>query len=200
MIRVNLIGAGRKKAPKAGSKLSMPTSAVPFVLLLIVAASAAGGYLWYTSLTAKIADLDSKISSATAQKAALEAVIKQNAVFEGRKKALETRIKVIEGLKRNQENPVLALDVLSEAIEKTQYVWLSSLDQSNATLSMNGTGSSLNAIADFYQNLERSGYFRSIEINNATDSAGNFSFSLRAQFAPPVPKPDAPAAPASGGN
>src|SRR5438128_3990404 len=116
MIRVNLVGASRKKSAKAGSKIALPTSVVPFLLLLIVVGTGAGGYFWYKSLTTKSADLDTKITSAQKQKAALDTIIKQNSVYEGRKKTLEARIKIVEGLKRNQVNPILAMDVLSDAI------------------------------------------------------------------------------------
>jgi len=192
MIKVNLIGAGRKKATsKRKAAIAIPANLMPVVLLLVVVAAGAGGYLWYSSLDSQIKSLDTRITGLQQQKAALDAVIKQNQVYEGRKKTLESRIKVIEGLKRNQVNPVLAMDILSTAIDKTQYVWLSSLDQSNSILSMSGTGTSLNAIADFYANLENTGFFQNLDLANATDSAGNFTFSLRCEFKPPV-KADAP--------
>jgi len=85
---------------------------------------------------------------------------------------------------------------LSEAVDRTQYVWLSSLNQNNAILSMSGTGTSLNAIADFYSNLTATGYFKNIDVANATDNAGNFTFSLKCEFSPPRPA----AGQAAGGN
>src|SRR5215470_6526976 len=169
MIKVNLIGASRKKASKAKSSLAVPATAMPMILVTIVVASAAGGYMWYSSLTSQSKDLDSKITTLQQQKASLDAVIKQNQIYETRKKALEARIKIIEGLKRNQVNPIVAMDVLSEAIERTQFVWLSQLDQNNATLSMNGIGTSVNAIADFVTYLESTHYFRNPELAHATD-------------------------------
>jgi len=199
MIKVNLIGASRKKTAKARSSIAVPANVMPAVLVFIVVAAGATGYLWYSSLAKQTSDLDSKISALQAQKTSLDTVIKQDQIYESRKKALESRIKVIEGLKRNQVNPILALDVLSDAIGKTQYVWLSQLDQNNAILSMSGVGTSLNAIADFYANLENTGYFHSLDLANATDAAGNFTFSLKCEFKAPAPKTDAPAA-ASGGN
>jgi Tfp pilus assembly protein PilN len=198
MIKVNLVGASRKKTTKAKSSITLPTNAMPAVLGLIVLASAAGGYFWYASLASQTRDLDSKISALQAQKASLDAVIKQNQIYEGRKKALESRIKIIEALKRNQVNPVLAMDVLSDAIEKTQYVWLSQLEQKDAVLSMSGVGTSLNAISDFYTNLENTGYFHSLDLANATESSGNFTFSLKCEFKQPASK--AASGAASGGN
>ena len=211
MIKVNLIGANRKKAApiKAPMKVAMPTSITPLLLILIVGASAWYGYSWYSSLTAESTRLSGEIQGLEARKAALEAVIKQDQIYETRKKILETRVKVIEGLQKNQTSPVLALDQLAEAIDRTQYVWLSSLDQKDAVLSMNGTGTSLNAIADFYSNLNATGYFRNIDLGPAQESSGNFTFSLKCEFAPPrrvaanapAPAANAPArAPAAGGN
>jgi len=199
MIKVNLIGASRKKAArKASTKIVMPTSMLPILLLLIVVGTVAGGYWWYSSLTAKTAQVDADIAAAQALKASLDVVIKTNQIYEGRKKTLESRIQIVEGLKRNKVNPVRALDVLSEAIERTQYVWLSQLDQNNAILSMAGVGTSLSAISDFVQNLESSGYFRNTDFNNATDASGNFSFSLKCEFAPPAAT--APTTAPGGGN
>src|SRR5947209_1302524 len=121
MIKVNLIGAGRKKA-KAGAKVAMPATFTPVLLILIVLGFAGAGYWWYTSLNKQVADLDTRIMQAQAQKAALDKVIKADTIYEARKKALENRVKVIENLQKNQVSPVLALDELSEAVDRTQYV------------------------------------------------------------------------------
>ena len=180
MIKVNL--GGHKKA-KSATKFTLPQNYTPVVLLAIAAGFVGYGYWWYSSLTNQVADLDNQIKQA--QKAGLDNVIKQDQIYEARKKALENRVKVIEGLQRNQVSPVMALDQLSEAVQRTQFVWLSNLDQNNAILTMNGVGTSLNAIADFYTNLTATGYFKNIDVSNAQDSAGNFVFSLKAEFSPP---------------
>jgi len=187
MIKVNLAGTAKKKATRSGFKIALPTNAMPFVLIFIVLGSGGGGYWWYSSLSATQADLTLKISQAQAQKAALDAVIKADQVYEGRKKTLENRIKVIEDLTRNQVSPVLSLDILDDAIEKTQYVWLTQLDQNNAVFSMSGTGTSPTAVADFASNLEHTGYFHNINIVNGQDAKGNFTFTLTCEFAPPKP-------------
>jgi len=180
MIKVNLRG---HKQPKSAAKFVSPKNYTPVVLLAVALGFAGYGYWWYSSLTNHVADLDNQITQA--QKAALDNVIKQDQIYEARKKTLENRVKVIEGLQRNQVSPVMALDQLSEAVQRTQFVWLSNLDQNNAILTMNGVGTSLNAIADFYTNLTATGYFKNIDVSNAQDSAGNFVFSLKAEFSPP---------------
>jgi Tfp pilus assembly protein PilN len=184
MIKVNLIGATRKK-PKAAFKIPLPTSSMPIVLMLIVLGCAAFGYSSYASLTGESARLDTEIQAAEARKAQLDAIIKQDQIYETRKKTLENRVKIIEGLQKNQVSPVVALDVLSRAVDRTQYVWLSTLDQANAVFTMSGTGTSLLAIADFYSNLQATGYFKNIDVSNAQDTSGNFTFALKCEFSPP---------------
>ena len=200
MIRVNLVGsAARKKVSKAKSAAG-PSNLLPVVLVAIVLGTLGGGYYWYSSLTTQLADLSNSIGQAEAQKATLEAVIKQDQIYESRKKELENRIKIIEGLKRNQVSPVVSLDMLDDAIDRTQFVWLSNLDQNNTVFSMSGTGTSVNAIADFVSNLEGTGYFRNVNLVNAQDAAGNYTFSMTCEFAPNV-QVQAAATPATkGGN
>src|SRR5215469_13969062 len=122
MIKVNLVGAERRKKARAGVKIALPASFTPVLLILIVLGTAGGGFWWYTSLSSRLADLDMKKKQAEAQKAALDAVIKADQVYEGRKKMLENRVRVVENLQKNQVSPVVALDQLADAVEKTQYV------------------------------------------------------------------------------
>ena len=192
MIKVNLADVPSKKKPAAAAatpRTSGPTNRTPLLLLLIIFGTVGGGVYWYMSLQSKTAELTEQIGQADAQLKQLEAILKQDQIYETRKVALENRIKVIDGLKRNQVSPVVSLDVLADAINRTRYVWLSSLDQNNTTFSMNGTGTSVDAIADFVSNLEATGYFRNINLQRAEDSRGNFTFSMSCEFSPPSSRP-----------
>jgi Tfp pilus assembly protein PilN len=200
MIKVNLAGNVKKKSAARSSVNIASLGLTRVLMLLIVLGSLGGGYLWYLTLTGQSADLDDKVKKAQAEKARLDAVIKADQVFEARKKILEARVKVIEGLQKGQASPVLALDELAQAVEKTQYVWLSTLDQKDAALSMSGMGTSLNAIADFYTNLLATGYFRNIDLGPSQESAGNFTFSLKCEFAPPRAVAGNPPVEIAGGN
>jgi Tfp pilus assembly protein PilN len=198
MIKVNLIGQDRKKPARARVSLSLPVNVMPFVLSLIVIGSGIGGYLRYSDLAHQTADLNERIAAGEQQKAALEAVIKQDQIYEMRKKMLDNRVRIVEGLQKNQVSPVSELDQVAEAIERTQYVWLSNLDQKDAVINMSGTGTSLNAIADFYSNLNATGYFKNIDLGPSQESSGNFTFSIKAEFSPP--RPQNTATPAAGVN
>jgi Tfp pilus assembly protein PilN len=187
MIRVNLAAKGKTgkigktKSPKPSVNIG-PRNFTPFLLILVVIGFAGYGYSWYMRLAGQSAALDESIQQAEAQKAALEAVIKQDQIYETRKKMLERRVKIIEGLQNNQVSPVIVLDQLAHAVEKTKYVWLSNLDQKDSVLSMSGTGTSLNAIADLYSNLLATGYFTNIDLGTAQESGENYTFSLKCEF------------------
>lgn len=191
MIRVNLGGSTSKKPATASSKAasarvsSGPTNLLPVVHLLIIVAAAVGGYLYYAQLTNESADLASQISSLQEQQRELDVIIKQGQVYEMKKKALESRIHIIEDLRKNQLSPVVVLDALAEAINRTRFVWLSSLSQNNTTFSMAGTGTSVDALSAFVANLKATGYFRNINLARFTDAKGNYTFSMTCEFAPP---------------
>lgn len=203
MIRVNLIGGPKKKAGAAkGRGFQMPTNLLPLLWSGIILGAVAYGYLWRSDLTSQSTELSGRIAAAEAQKATLQSVIDQDEVFEGRKAMLETRIAAIESLQRDQVSPVVSLDILSRAINGTEYVWLSQLGQSDAQFNMSGTGTSNNAIADFMSSLEATGYFRNINLVNMQGAEGAVSFSLSCEFVPPA-LPQEAAAPAednSGGD
>jgi type IV pilus assembly protein PilN len=188
MIKVNLSGRQKKtvaKAPTVSRPSAGPSGILPILHVLILLGTAAAGYFWYSSLTSQSAELTNRIGGLQDEQKKLDVVIKQNQIFEARKVALEKRIQVIEDLRKNQLSPVVVLDALDEAIDKTRYVWLSTLSQSNATISMAGTGTSVDTLSDFVANLKSTGYFRNINLARFDDAKGNYTFSLTCEFSPP---------------
>ena len=188
MIRVNLSGSQKKAAAvkAVAAPATGPSNALPLIHVVILLAAAAGGYFWYSSLTAESAALTNRIGALQEEQKKLDDIIKQDKIYEARKIALENRIRVIEDLKKNQLSPVVVLDALDEAIDRTRFVWLSSLSQNNATISMAGTGTSVDTLSDFVANLKSTGYFRNINLARFDDSRGNYTFNLTCEFAPPV--------------
>ena len=187
MIKVNLSGGKKKAVAKAPtvSKSAGPSNAMPLLHLMIVVGTAVAGYFWYSGLTSQSAELSKRIAALQEEERKLDGIIKQTKIYETRKVALEKRIQVIEDLKKNQLSPVVVLDALDEAIDRTRYVWLSSLSQNNATISMAGTGTSVDTLSDFVGNLKSTGYFRNINLARFDDARGNYTFSLTCEFSPP---------------
>ena len=188
MIRVNLSGSQKKAAAvkAVAAPATGPSNTLPLIHVVILLAAAAGGYFWYSSLTEQSTALTNRIGALQAEQKKLDDIIKQDRIYEARKIALENRIRVIEDLKKNQLSPVVVLDALDEAIDRTRFVWLSSLNQNNATISMAGTGTSVDTLSDFVANLKSTGYFRNINLARFDDSRGNYTFNLTCEFAPPV--------------
>jgi Tfp pilus assembly protein PilN len=190
MIRVNLAGIPKKKAAKAAAKAGGPSKSLPILHLLLMIGTAVAGYLWYSSLNTKTEDLATQITTKETELKKLDAINKADAIYEERKATLERRIKIIDGLKKDQVSPVVMLDQLAEAIDNTRFVWLSNFTQSNNTnLNLQGTATSIDALAAFISNLQSSGYFKNVTFNKFEgDSAkANVAFTVTCEFAPPAP-------------
>ena len=186
MIKINLGGSTKKPVAKTVKAASGPTNIMPLLHLALILGTAAYGYLWYSELTTKSADLTMHIGALQEEQKKLEAIIKEDQKYEARKVALENRIRVIEDLRKNQLSPVVVLDALGDAIDQTRYVWLSSLSQNNATFSMAGTGTSVDALTDLVANLKSTGYFHNINLARFEDAKGNYTFTMTCEFSPPA--------------
>jgi Tfp pilus assembly protein PilN len=190
MIRINLRGNEKKPAAKAAkTRSSSPAGIMPIIHVALVLGTAGYGYLWYSELTGKSADLSTHIATLQEEQRKLDAIIKQDQIYEARKIALENRIRVIEDLRKNQNSPVVVLDALGDAINQTKYVWLSSLSQSNTTFNLAGTGSSVDALSGLVANLKATGYFHNINLARFQDARGNYTFTMTCEFSPPAQQP-----------
>lgn len=168
---------------------------LPIIWAVVLLGALAGGYFWWSSLTGESARLDSGIAAAEAERDRLQAVIDQDAIYEERKAQLELRIAAIEELQRNRVSPIVSLDMLSRAVENTEYVWINSLNQNNTTFNLSGAGTSIEAIEEFITNLEATGYFRNINLGQGQQANPNYSFSLAMTFVPPLLPGETPAGP-----
>jgi Tfp pilus assembly protein PilN len=74
------------------------------------------------------------------------------------------RVDVIDGLRSNQTGPVNLLAMLGETVNNTEAVWLSKMDDSGPTVSLEGTALSADAVANLIANLQKTGFFRTVEI------------------------------------
>jgi Tfp pilus assembly protein PilN len=188
MIRVNLIGrtnkpargAGRGSRPSAGS-----FDALPMVWGLLLLGTLAVGYFWWSGLRSESARIALETQTARTALAEFQAVIEQDAIYEERKEQLEARIAAIEELRRNRVSPVVSLDMLSQAVEQTRFVWINTLNQNNTTFNLRGTGTSLEAIESFITNLENTGYFTNISLVIGQLANPNYTFQLAMSFVPP---------------
>lgn len=190
MIKVNLIGESSKKSVRSGrprrdhrDRGGFDAWALVWVAVFL-AAIALGAYR-YTSLRGESQALTARIEALQAQRDQLQSIIDQDEIYEARKAALEARVNAIERLQRNQVSPIVSLDMISTAVENTEYVWLSQLGQADTRFTIGGTGTSITAISDFIYSLEETGYFRNIDLLNVQADGGNFQFQLNGDFVSP---------------
>ena len=180
MIKINLLGRTRLKAAKtrkigtASNQTLMAVMAVAVVLMSVGII-----YFWQKTLVQQDEELSRQIMLAKKEKIRQEGMLKENEVFEKRRKLLETRINVIESLKKNQSGPVQVLDLLSDCIERSQGVWLKDLAQKGNLITVNGTAmGSPDAVADFITNLTRVGNFKNVNLVNLQELDSKYSFSI----------------------
>jgi type IV pilus assembly protein PilN len=188
MIKVNLSGRQKKtaaKAPGVAKPARRPSNMMPLLHLVVVVGTAVAGYLWHSDLTSQSAQLSIRIGALQDEEKKLDGIIKQLKTYETRKIALEKRVQLIEDLRKNQLSPVVVLDALDDAIDRTRYVWLSNLSQNNTTISVAGVVTSVETLSDFVANLKSTGYFRDINLARFDDARGNYTFTLTCEFSPP---------------
>ncbi|MGB0010907.1 MAG: PilN domain-containing protein, partial [Candidatus Sulfotelmatobacter sp.] len=75
------------------------------------------------------------------------------------------RVDVIEQLHTaGQTGPVNLLAMLGETVNGTEAVWLKSMDDTGPSVSLEGTALSADAVANLIANLQKTGFFKTVEI------------------------------------
>jgi len=74
------------------------------------------------------------------------------------------RVDVIDNLRNNQTTPVNLMAMLGETVNNTEAVWLSKMDETGPNVSLEGTALSTDAVANLIANLQKTGFFQSVEI------------------------------------
>jgi Tfp pilus assembly protein PilN len=75
------------------------------------------------------------------------------------------RVDVIDGLRTNQTGPVNLLAMLGQTVNGTEAVWLSKMDDTGPTVKLEGTALSTDAVANLIANLQKTGFFKNVEID-----------------------------------
>jgi Tfp pilus assembly protein PilN len=169
MIRINLLGASKPRnkrgAASTAAVMEMGDAGSPKLKLLIVLALVASlnfAY-WYS--------LDKQGKSITVQMAAAEQ--KNRELADVKAKYLERqrqadsykrRVDVIDQLRAGQLGPVNLLNTVGETVNGTEAVWLSTMKDQGNSVAIEGMALSTDAVANLIQNLQKTGYFKTIEI------------------------------------
>jgi Tfp pilus assembly protein PilN len=168
MIKINLLETSKGK--RSGGGPSMPTMEMgdmgspklKVLAVLVVAGLFNLGY-WYR-LDHQAKAIESRMKVAEANNRTLAEV---KAKFLERKTQADNykrRVDVIDGLRSNQTGPVNLMAMMGETVNNTEAVWLSKMDDSGTSVNLEGTALSTDAVANLIANLQKTGYFRNVEI------------------------------------
>jgi Tfp pilus assembly protein PilN len=180
MIRINLLGKTKAKVTKVRRARSTSNQTLTLIMAVSVILIAVGiVYFWLQALEKEDVELSQQIMLAKKEKARQEGLLKENEVFEKRRRLLEARINVIEALKKNQSGPVQVLDVLSDCVQRSNGIWLRDLTQKENLITLNGTAmGSPDAVADFISNLIQVGNFKNVNLINLQEADSKYTFAL----------------------
>jgi Tfp pilus assembly protein PilN len=78
--------------------------------------------------------------------------------------AYQRRVDVIKQLHDGQTGPVNLMAMLGQTINNTEAVWLSKMDDSGPQVNLEGTALSTDAVANLIANLQKTGFFKTVEI------------------------------------
>ena len=168
MIRINLLGTPKSKSKK-GPAFSMPSMdfnvgspMVQVAAVLIIASLINAGY-WYRL------DREKQSIAVAMQKAEQKnrelADIKTRYLERQRQAdAYKRRVDVIDQLRQDQTGPLGLLAMIGDTVNGTEAVWLNSMQDQGANIAIDGTALSSDAVANLITNLQKTGFFKNIEI------------------------------------
>jgi Tfp pilus assembly protein PilN len=169
MIRINLLGTpkpkNRRSASPSAPAIEIGDVGSPMVKVLVAVLLAAGvnGYEWY-HLNDKAKNIATKMAAAEQENRELADV--KSKYLERQKQAdnYKRRVDVIDQLRAAQHGPVDLLNTIGDTINGTEAVWLSTMKDSGANIDIQGMALSTDAVANLISNLQKTGYFKNIEI------------------------------------
>jgi Tfp pilus assembly protein PilN len=170
MIRINLLGTPKPKNKRARVAIAAPAmelgevgSPAMKILVAIVLAGGLNAAYWY-QLDNQAVAIAAKMKVAEQHNRELAGV---KAKYLERQKQADNykhRVDVIDQLRKAQTGPVNLLDTLGQTVNGTEAVWLNSMKTQGANISIQGMALSADAVANLISNLQKTGYFKNIEI------------------------------------
>ena len=174
MIRINLLELPKAKG-KRSSMPSMPTMEVGDVgsprlkvLIAVGLAAAFNLYTWY-HLDAQKKVIAQNMAQAEQKNRELADVKQRYMARQREAENYKRRVDVIDQLRKgqNQSGPVDLMAMVGETVNNTEAVWLNNLKDQGASVDIEGMALSTDAVANLISNLQKTGYFRNVEIKES---------------------------------
>ena len=172
MIRINLLEAPKPKN-KRSAMPSMPTMEVGDVgsprlkvLLAFGLAAAFNLYTWYHLDTQKKV-IAQNMAQAEQQNRQLSDVKVRYMARQREAENYKRRVDVIDQLRKEQTGPVNLMAMVGETVNNTEAVWLNNMKDEGTSVDIEGMALSSDAVANLISNLQKTGYFRNVEIKES---------------------------------
>jgi Tfp pilus assembly protein PilN len=170
MIRINLLGIQKGKNKRSAGSSAAAVMEVgdvgsPKMKILVVLALAALvnlGY-WY-QLDKQHRDIAAKMQVAEQKNRELADVKARYLERQREAENYKRRVDVIDQLRAAQSGPVKLLDTIGQTVNGTEAVWLNTMKDSGPSIDIEGMALSTDAVASLISNLQKTGYFKNIEI------------------------------------
>jgi len=167
VIKINLLPV-KRAAKKA--KVAVDTAMFQLVvgLGIVLVFVGACGYRWQM-LVDEVALRTQIKESKTKELDALKKKVQEVEDYEKNKRLLEDKNRIIEQLRKNQGGPVRLLDYLSQSLDPLK-IWLSTVD-GDVQVAITGKALTNDDIVQFIRNLQQSGYFIDVMLEESRQSA-----------------------------
>jgi len=174
MIKINLLGVPKPKrgkrsgggaAPEMGGGGEGMNPLIPLVLAALVCAG--GVYYFYNAQVKRAETIAQQKTVAERENRALAEV---KATFERKQHEAENyrrRVEVIDQLRAAQAGPVSLLTLVGDTVNATDAVWLGKLTDESGNIKIEGTALNVHAIANLMNNLQKTGYFKTVEMTES---------------------------------
>jgi len=175
MIKINLLGVPKPKRGKRSGGGASPEMGggggegmnpmIPMLLLALVTLGAV--WFFYNAETTRAAKIATDKAAAERENRALSEV---KATFERKQREAENykrRVEVIDQLRANQAGTVSLLTLVGDTVNATDAVWLSKLTDESGGIKIEGTALNVHAVANLMNNLQKTGYFKTVEMTES---------------------------------
>jgi Tfp pilus assembly protein PilN len=176
MIRINLLGTPRAKnkrsvVPTVSLEMGEPGSPRTKVLIILALVLAVNWTYW-NRLDKQSKTIARNMQSAEQKNRELADV--KTRYLERQREAdnYKRRVDVIDQLRSGQTGPVQLLNTIGDTINDTEAVWLNTMKDEGNSINIEGTALSTDAVASLIANLQKTGYFRDIEIKETYQDEG----------------------------
>lgn len=193
MIRINLLGTPKPKSKRGGApavmEMDLGGGVSPVIKIAAVVAIIAlgNGAYWYR-LDSEKTKLQQQMTVALRKNAELSSVKASYLERQRQAESYKRRVDVIDQLRAKQTGPVDLLNTVGSTVNNTEAVWLNWMKDDGAAINVEGLALSQDAVANLITNLQKTGYFKNVEIKETFQDAQSkeiqaFLFTLSCQKA-----------------